>query len=96
MSRPALLDEDLYEKAANLQKEIEEEALAKKLKRMPVPKEKKIKELIEKVVKEKEGGERKKKKRKSIAEQEWSEATADLVGEAEEIIRALERERFRT
>lgn len=33
MSRPALLDDDLYVRAADLQKEIEEEALAKKTKK---------------------------------------------------------------
>nr|CDJ97500.1 Hypothetical protein CBG12854 [Haemonchus contortus] len=80
MGKPALLDDDLYERAAILQKEIEEEALNKKLKKM-----KDLNEAVERKYKPR-------KKKKKGAEEEWDEDTADLVEEAATLIRELERE----
>ncbi|KHJ88546.1 Myb-like DNA-binding domain protein, partial [Oesophagostomum dentatum] len=80
MSRPALLDDDLYDRAADLQKEIEEEALKKKMK-----KEK---------VKAKSTTTRRKRKKKDKDKDKDVEEESDqsdlLANEAEEVIRALE------
>ncbi|WKX92780.1 hypothetical protein Q1695_010653 [Nippostrongylus brasiliensis] len=92
MSRPTLLADDLYERAAAMQKEIEEEALAKKLKkRKERKKQRKLK------VQEPEDPmeaklRRIKRKLMKEANKQWDESTADLVGEAADLIRQLERE----
>ncbi|ETN76391.1 Myb-like DNA-binding domain protein [Necator americanus] len=86
MSRPALLDDDLYERAAELQREIEEEALAKKMK------------------KETDKGtgmtfkRRKKKQEPDVDEPQEdvsvrSDQSEDLVEEASQIIREMEKEK---
>ncbi|KAK6022301.1 hypothetical protein OSTOST_12008, partial [Ostertagia ostertagi] len=102
MGKPALLDDDLYERAATLQKEIEEEALNKKFKKVKDLEREKAK--LEKAMKETPFMEepfmedlmekpiKEKKKRKKPEEREWDENTADLVEEAATLIRELERE----
>ncbi|EYB95228.1 hypothetical protein Y032_0162g3419 [Ancylostoma ceylanicum] len=83
MSRPALLDDDLYERAADLQKEIEEEALAKKMKK---EKDKKGTGMTFK--------RRRKKDREEQEEgEDVSDNSEDLVEEASKIINEMEKEK---
>ncbi|VDN36899.1 unnamed protein product, partial [Cylicostephanus goldi] len=84
MSRPALLDEDLYERAADLQREIEEEALAKKLKK-------------EKPTDRGTGMTTRRRRKKKVDEDAADNAdnSEDLIEEATQIINNLEKERMK-